>query len=245
MSKINIDDIRKEVELYNWKVISTEYKNLESEMVFECPEGHEVFNSWKKMRQKLECPVCKKNVYKDQNTSVIPKDKGILRVLALDQASHVTGWSIYDGEKLVKYGIFKTKSYTEAKRINEVKVWLINMINNWKPDFVGLEDIYVQLGPYNPDAVNVLTFKVLAHLQGVLIDTLVENKIEFEVCSASTWRSHCGVKGRTKPDKKRSMQIKVKQFFDVNVTDDEADAIGIGKYIADKAAGRRKIINWE
>ena len=45
--------------------LSKEYHNLDSELVFKCNEGHEVYASWKRMRNKLECPVCKTNVYKD------------------------------------------------------------------------------------------------------------------------------------------------------------------------------------
>ena len=44
---------------------------------------------------------------------------------------------------------------------------------------------------------------------------------------------HCGVKGKSRPDKKRSMQRLVKEWFGLNPTEDECDAIGIGKYFSD------------
>ena len=64
MAKIHIEDIVSELAADNWKVISTEYTNLDTEMIFECPEGHRVFVPWKKLRTKRECPVCKKNAFK-------------------------------------------------------------------------------------------------------------------------------------------------------------------------------------
>jgi hypothetical protein len=84
VSKIKIEDIEKQVSEHNWKLISTEYHNLDSELIFKCNEGHEVYASWKKMRTKLECPVCKSNIYKGQSSEIIPKKKGQKRILALD-----------------------------------------------------------------------------------------------------------------------------------------------------------------
>jgi len=37
----------------------------------------------------------------------------------------------------------------------------------------------------------------------------------------------------------------VKKWFDIMPTDDEADAIGIGKYFSDVMAPKVEIIDWE
>ena len=37
MAKITLDQIKQELEQEGWKVHSLEYKNLETEMTFECP----------------------------------------------------------------------------------------------------------------------------------------------------------------------------------------------------------------
>ena len=107
MSKIKLNDIIEELKEKNWVVLSEEYENLNSEMTFKCPEGHKVYTTWKKLRTKTECPICKANIYKDQNSNIIPKKKNKFRVLALDQATRITGYSIYDNNKLIKYGIFE------------------------------------------------------------------------------------------------------------------------------------------
>ena len=75
------------------------------------------------------------------------------------------------------------------------------------------------------------------------METCYEKKIEYAICPTNTWRHHCGVTGRTRIDKKRSMQNKAKEWYDITVTDDEADAIGIGKYVADLY--NIQVINWE
>ena len=239
MSKIKIEDIQNELAQYGWKLISDEYKNLTSELIFECEEGHKVYSTWGKIRHKRECPICNQNSYKEQNTKIIPKKKDAIRVLGLDQATRLTGWSIYDNKELVKYGTFETSLNDEIARDHAIKEWLINVINLWQIDIVGIEGIQYQ------STMGVTTFEKLARLQGILLDTLYENKIQYKICPTNTWRAHCGVKGRTRSDKKKSMQMLAKKWFDITITDDEADAIGIGKYVSDLYIQAVIIENWE
>lgn len=236
--RYSIEDVKKGLENTGWKVISDKYISLDSELIFECEEGHKVYSTWKKIRNKPECPICKENKYKNQDTKLISKNKKTKRILALDQSTHINGWSIYDDDKLIKYGIFKASAANEMERDSEIKNWLINMINNWNPEFVGLEGIQYQQN------MGVTTFETLARLQGILMNTLHELNIPYIICPTNTWRSYCKVKGRTRQDKKRSMQLLTKKWFDITVSDDEADAIGIGKYVAE-IANKQKVVNWE
>lgn len=240
MARIKIEDIRAELSLDGWKAISDDYKSLDIEMVFECDEGHRVYSTWKKIRQKRECPLCKQNTYKGQKNRVVPKKKGTFRILALDQATKTSGYSIFDNKKLVYYGIFEAEEIkNEILRDIQVKQWLVSIVKNWEPDIVGLEGIQYQAN------FGVTTFETLARLQGILMGTLEELDIPYKICPTATWRSHCGVKGRSRVDKKRSMKELVKKWFDVQITDDEADAIGIGKYLSDTSSPVVEIINWE
>lgn len=239
MSKIKIEEIKEILEKDKWKLISEEYHNLDGELEFECAEGHRVYSTWKKIRNKRECPICKNNVYKEQSTKIIPKSKDKKRTLALDQSTRISGWSIYDDKELIRYGVFTTSLSEEIERDNTVKNWMVNMIHSWQPDYVAIEGIQYQQN------MGVTTFEMLARLQGILMNTLYEMKIDYGVCPTPTWRAHCGVKGRTRIDKKRSMQMLTKEWFDISVTDDEADAIGIGKYAAEKLNQRIEVFNWE
>lgn len=239
MARIKIETIAEELAPDGWQVLSTEYQNLDTEMEFLCAEGHKVYAPWKKIRTKRECPVCKQNQFK-QNLNVIkPKTKGENRILALDQASHITGYSIFDGPNLVSYGIFEAKEDDEAKRFHEIKLWLISMIENWHCDIIGIEGIQYQ------QTMGVTTFQTLARLQGVLMDLCVELNIPYVICPTNTWRAHCGVKGKARADKKKSMQLLVKDWYDITVSNDIADAVGIGKYVTDTNQQKTKIINWE
>lgn len=239
MTRITISQIGEELAQDNWKVISAEYVNLSTEMEFQCPEGHRVFTTWEKLRRKHECPVCKQNILKENKPVIIEKKKGVTRVLALDQATHKTGYAILDNKQLIKYGVFETSAESEVQRFHDVKVWLISMIENWVPDTIAIEGIQYQ------QTMGVTTFQTLARLQGILMDLCYELNYPCRVCPTNTWRAHCGVKGTSRVDKKRSMQLLVKKWFDISVSDDEADAIGIGKYAADLFGKQTEIINWE
>lgn len=250
MSKIKIEDIQAQLSEQHWKLKSTQYKNLESELIFECPEGHEVISNWKKMRLNLDCPICNQNSFKNQDMTIIPKKKKTTRVLCLDQATQTTGFSIFDNGRLIRYGVFSV-SGDEVERIHLIKNWFINMVNSWEPDKIGIEGIQFQhlsekgtIKNYE-GFMSVTVFQALARLQGVLLETCYSLGVPCEVCPTNTWRGHCGVKGRSRAEKKKSMQNLAKQWYDISVSDDEADAIGIGRYVAHKVGFDKKIENWE
>lgn len=243
MAKIKIEDIRKAAIEHDWRLLSDEYKNLNVEMEFRCNEGHKIFAPYKNIRDKWECPICKKNQYYNFENKVIPKKKSTQRSIGLDQATHVTGYSIYDGKELIYAGTFEAVAEDEIERDLEIKHWLMQLIYNWKPDVIGLEGI--QLQEFNGKMVGVTTFQTLARLQGILMAACHEQDVYYIIVAPATWRSHCKVKGRTRADKKRSMQMKVKEWFDITVSDDVADAIGIGKYISETYKKDVEIFDWE
>lgn len=234
MARITIQFINEELSKDNWKCISEKYKNLDSELTFKCNEGHEVVSTWKKIRKNRLCPVCSTNVVaRSANIAALPKGKGVYRTLALDQSSRATGWSVYDDKELVGYGVFNAKKGTPLGRIVDLCDWLVSMINNWKPDLLGIEETQ-----YNGNFVgghNV--FKLLSQVMGAIMITSVREKVRIETVLIPTWRSHCGVKGNKRPEQKRSAQLLVKRWHDISVTDDESDAICIGKYFSDTFSG--------
>lgn len=244
MSKITIEQIKDTLAQDKWKLISQEYKNLDSELVFECDEGHKVYSTWKKQRDKRFCPICQQNQLKQMTKEIISKPKGAKRTLALDQASHLTGWAIFDNEQLVKYGKFEAGGGNDDDRINQIRVWLNSMIINYSPDLIAFEGIQLQDKSENRQ-MGVVVFQKLAWLQGVLINTAYQLKIPYEICHTATWRNYCGIKGKTRTDRKRAMQILAKDKYDVSLSEDEADAVGIGYYASHTFNKVYKIESWE
>ena len=239
MARISIDEIQQVVSTDGWKLISDTYKNLDTNLEFQCAAGHTVLAPYKKIRDSRVCPICMRERLKSKEFHNTKKKKDEYRILAVDQATHVSGYAVFSNKDLIDYGTFKTTVEDQIERCIQVKQWMISLIDQYEIDFVGLEGIQYQT------AAGVTTFEALARLQGILAATCVEEKIKYKIVNTNTWRDHCGVKGKTRPDKKRSMQRLVNEWFGINVKDDIADAIGIGKYFCDLQTPKVEIIDWE
>lgn len=239
MARISIDEIKNDISADGWILISDTYQNLDSNLEFKCNKGHTVIAPWKKIRENRICPTCMRERLKTKEFKNTKKKKNEYRILALDQATHISGYAVFNNKNLIEYGTFEATGENDIERSVQVKQWLISLIDQFEIDFVGLEGIQYQT------AAGVTTFETLARLQGILAATCYEEKIPYKIAPTNTWRLHCGVKGRTRPDRKRSMQRLVKEWFNLTPTEDEADAIGIGKYFSDIQSPKVEIIDWE
>lgn len=235
---INIYTVQNEAEQAGWQLKSTSYKNLKTNLSYICPIGHEVEISYDEWRKHQQCPICTKlEANKVARNSIIGKsNKNDYRVLALDAATGTTGWAIFDNKKLTAYGTYSTNpTLNTEQRINQVKHWLIENLKIWKPDAIGIEDIQLQK--------NVKIFQTLANLQGVLIDTLYELNYNYKLALSSSWRAYCGLNhGDERSEAKRKAQAWVHMMYNISPTQDEADAICIGKYFSNEF--NKKTTTW-
>ena len=250
-NRISIDAVKSDCEASGWKLLSDSYKNLKTELKFECPEQHIVYLTYEKFRHSHTCPVCARNNLVKNDEIVIPKkEKGKTRILSIDQATQITGWAIFDDKDLIKFGKLCIDSgLDKSERIHQVKTWLISMIDNIKPDYIYFEDIQLQDGVNkghitNGESISVITYRALCELIGVLCDTAIDCKVQFKIIHSSTWRAYCGIRGKTRVDKKRSAQLIIKERYGVSVSEDEADAICIGICGAEKYIRPVEMIKW-
>lgn len=226
-----LDDTKKEVASLKWQLLSDTYKNLDTIMNFQCPEGHVLQLTMRQWRKNPVCNIC-------EHSSVIKeKKKNTQRIIALDNATHITGWAVFDNTQLVSYGKYTTQDKDTSDRILEMGDWLSNLLVKWEPSTIILEDIQQQN--------NVSTFKVLAKLQGVLEYISKKNGVEYYIISPATWKHNAQVQGRTRVDQKRSAQLIVNRLYGVQATQDECDAILLGKYGVDKFLKNIRMVNFE
>ena len=133
-------------------------------------------------------------------------------------------------------GHLQTQTYRQWRKRPQCEIclagdWLIAAIKEWEPDFIGLEHIQLQTYGKGSSQFQVETYRVLANLQGVLIDTIFEACIDHDLAYSTEWRKYCGVgEGTGRENKKKQAQDKVKLWYNQDCTQDEADAICIGKY---------------
>ena len=150
-------------------------------------------------------------------------------LLALDQASQVSGFSIYDKEtkELIHYGSFEFTSQDFDTRLYHINRKVKEIIEEYHVDEVYLEDIQLQ----GEDGIpNVVVFKRLAEVIGVICCLCVELNLPHTIVSPSTWRHSCGIRGKARADKKKNAQIYVQEKYGLIVSDDVADAICLGEH---------------
>lgn len=148
------------------------------------------------------------------------------RLLALDQASKVTGWTIFEDGELKSYGKISLDDPNTDIRLVQLRQGIQTLVADYNIDEVIFEDIQQQ----NNVANNVQTFKVLAEVYGVVSELLQEIQIPHSTVLAASWKSTLGIKGRTRAEQKKNAQLYVEQNYGIHVIQDIADAVCIGTH---------------
>ena len=141
-------------------------------------------------------------------------------ILALDQSTRISGWSVFEDKELKDFGHWTETSDSIGKRILNISNHIKDLINKYDPDLVVFENIQLQ----NRN-IGVDTFQKLAWVQGAIISVLEEWDVEYKIIYASEW-----LKGSDKHrnEQKKIAQQWVKDTYNLKCTQDEADAICIG-----------------
>ena len=125
-------------------------------------------------------------------------------------------------------GCIASSSQDLLKRINIMIDGLKEIVEKYKPDKVVAEEVRPETG-----VQNIKTHRALMWLQGgvALMLYAYNKKLEMELIYPSSWRAAIGIKtGRgikRTTLKEKDIQF-VKENYNLDVNDDEADAICIG-----------------
>lgn len=147
-----------------------------------------------------------------------------MRIIAFDQATNVTGWSILQDGRYIKSGTINLiNKYVAPQRVRKMMLQIFKRIDQSMADMVVIEDIQNQS--------NNATFKLLAQLQGAIFGYCAEYEYPIEAVSPSVWRSELHFNlGRS--IKRRSLKEQSIHYAAThcgrNLGDDEADATCIG-----------------
>ncbi len=149
-------------------------------------------------------------------------------LLSLDLSSKSSGWAIFKDSLLIDSGCVTSSSTDLMKRINVMKDGIKTIVEKYNPDKVVAEEVRPENGMQN-----VKTHRALMWVQAAIALMLYDynKKIELELIYPSSWRAAIGIKtGRG--IKRTSLKEKdiqfVKENYNLDVNDDEADAICIG-----------------
>lgn len=173
-----------------------------------------------------------------------------MRILSLDASTKSTGFAIFNDIKLENYGCITASSLDLINRINKIITELEQVLTKGKVEKIIMEEVL-------PDPAlseitlaqkkNLKTYRALMWLQAAINFLVHERfpKVEIEYVYPSEWRKACGIKtgaGIRRESLKQSDIAFVKKEYNINVNDDEADAIGIGHAYVNKLNNE---INWE
>jgi Holliday junction resolvasome RuvABC endonuclease subunit len=159
-----------------------------------------------------------------------------MRLLALDQASKVTGYSIFIDGKLETFGKITANQEEIGDRLHYIRESVAKLIADYDIDYIAFEDIQLQKDSNGREIVNnVQTFKVLAEVFGVIYELAIALGIPNEAVLASTWKSTLQIKGKQRDEQKRNAQAYAQTTYGIKCTQDEADALCIGTHILVKS----------
>ena len=237
MSRLSVEELISIAEEKNLTPLNiTNYKNLQSEIEFKCCECGKTFTSnFDTIRNKnFTCPCCETQ---DVKYNYKPPKKSGYRVMGCDQATQNFGISVFDDGKLVYFDCIEFKGELDY-RYMQIYDFMDTVLKLWEPDYVVIEDIQLQqgtaIGGYN-------AFKVLGGLLGVMKTVLRKNNVKYTEVLNKVWQSKFMISGKDRSSQKKNVIAKVKSMFGVDVTDDVADAILIGKYGCRENVGNSKL----
>ena len=145
------------------------------------------------------------------------------RLISIDPSTKASGVATFDNAELVDFQLYKHDDNEVDDRIHKMGADLLSYLKKQKPDIIYIEH------PQGHGS-NVALVAMICELLGIVRAYAIEKKIEYKELTPSVWRKYCGFKQGKKTRKElKQMSIDyVKEHFDIDVGDDESDAISIG-----------------
>lgn len=127
--------------------------------------------------------------------------------------------------KLLDYGIedfSKTKDPDE--RIFKIRNRMGEIIVDTKAEVLAIEETQYQ--------GMIKVYKNLCELMGAIKNYFYEKELAYVVVRACEWKKTCGIKGRKRIEQKANAQKFIKDKFNIEVSEDIADAICLGYHVS-------------
>ena len=148
-----------------------------------------------------------------------------MRILAFDQSTRVTGWSLFVDGKYIKSGIIDLSKIKDTdERSRQMGISICNTISDNTPSVIIIEEVQQQS--------NADTLKKLARIQGIAIGFAAAHNIPLHILEPSRWRkalNYTQGRGVERKELKQQSLNFVKENFGVELPEDEAEAICINE----------------
>lgn len=225
----NNKKVKDKLATYKIEWLGEEFNSIDSILRLKCSKGHVFMSSLDKVNIAQGCPECAmKEIIRETESRIeqvasLPPKRG-KRLLAMDQATRVSGYSIFEDDRLIAYGVVEADtSQSMFDRIKYFNQWLEETIKSAEIDAVALERVQFQ--------GNAKTLIDLARLLGSLEQTAARGLGREPLgVLASQWKSTCDVTGKYRKEQKKNAQLFVRNQYGINASSDAADAICIGHH---------------
>ena len=176
----------------------------------------------------FRCAQCHGGEYKFHGAAKPPEKKdNTYRVIGLDNATEKMGVSVFDNGELVFHTLLQFEGLLEERLLSIYDVLTQVVLSQWKPNYVIFEDIQFQQ--------NHKVYKVLGMLFGIVTLALKKKNIDHTHVLVKVWREYYQFASGRGIAKHQAIQ-KVKKMYGIDVNDDVAEAILIGRFAVDKLA---------
>ena len=160
-------------------------------------------------------------------------------LLSLDTSSTKTGWAIFGNGIYEESGVLDWSHVKETEdRLLIMYIDIIQLINKYEPDILVIEKDIVGSGKrQNMSTINTLV-KLIGGIWAYCVQLNMDTPMnlstgEFNIFyveyTPSEWRSLVGITARKRDDCKAASIKRIKDIYNLNVDDNEADAINIGE----------------
>ena len=146
-----------------------------------------------------------------------------MKILALDQATKITGWSIFEDNQPTAYGTLEVDEKGDAiSRMEAMCHEIDGVLDLYAPQFVVLEGVQYQK--------NQMVYSQLSQMQGCIFKSLFHRQLPFRIIEPSAWKSHVGIIGRKRCEQKEHAIQLVELLYGIQVAEDVAEAVLIGRW---------------
>ena len=164
-----------------------------------------------------------------------------MNTLAIDGSTKATGIAVFRDKQLIYYDCLYETSTDTIKRILSMANRIKDICVKYSIEQIVMEDVLPEDVKHNDN-----TYTPLKYLQAAVVFVTHSLGVPVEFKTASWWRSRCGIK--TGPGIKRNtLKAKsietVRLMYDIDTTDDIADAICLGVAYIDNM--NLQPYNWE
>ena len=167
-------------------------------------------------------------------------DPLVSNLLALDQSSYTTGYSVFKDGQPVVISHFTAQGDDLGKRLEQIKTNIIELIAKYDIDEVVFEDIQLQ-DMAGGKEVGIKTFKILAEVFGLVHELLTEMEMDYTIVPPVVWKATFKIAGKGRKVEKKMAQDYVFNTYGIKCTEDEADATCIGAHVLKKQESE---FNW-